>query len=28
MPQREATGPHGETATVTDNVLVLQRAGG
>jgi SAM-dependent methyltransferase len=28
MPRREATGPHGETATVTDNVLVLQRAGG
>jgi hypothetical protein len=28
MPQREATGPHGEAATVTDNVLVLQRADG
>jgi SAM-dependent methyltransferase len=28
MPRREATGPHGETATVTDNVLVLQRAAG
>lgn len=26
MPRREATGPHGETATVTDNVLLLQRA--
>jgi SAM-dependent methyltransferase len=28
MPRREATGPHGETATVTDNVLVLRRAAG
>lgn len=27
-PRREATGPHGETATVTDHVLVLQRAAG
>lgn len=26
MPRREATGPAGETATVTDNVLVLRRA--
>lgn len=26
-PQREATGPSGETAIVTDNVLVVQRAG-
>jgi SAM-dependent methyltransferase len=28
MPQREATGPGGETATVTDNVLFLRRAAG
>lgn len=28
MPQREATGPHGEKAVVTDNVLAVQRAGG
>ena len=28
MPRRAATGPHGETATVTDNVLVLRRAAG
>lgn len=26
-PRREATGPHGETATVTDHVLVIRRAG-
>lgn len=26
MPRRLATGPSGETATVTDNVLLLQRA--
>ncbi|MEU3737605.1 class I SAM-dependent methyltransferase [Streptomyces sp. NPDC032198] len=25
MPQRRATGPAGETATVTDNVLLVQR---
>jgi SAM-dependent methyltransferase len=25
MPQRRATGPAGETATVTDNVLLIQR---
>lgn len=25
MPRREATGPHGETAEVTDNVLVVAR---
>ncbi|KNE81256.1 MULTISPECIES: SAM-dependent methyltransferase [Streptomyces] len=27
-PRRRATGPSGETATVTDHVLVLRRAGG
>ncbi|MFC5003669.1 class I SAM-dependent methyltransferase [Dactylosporangium cerinum] len=27
MPRREATGPSGETATVTDNVLLIQRTG-
>ncbi|QNE17401.1 class I SAM-dependent methyltransferase [Kribbella qitaiheensis] len=27
-PRREATGPGGQTATVTDNVLVVQRTGG
>ncbi|MEE1940038.1 class I SAM-dependent methyltransferase [Streptomyces sp. TRM 70361] len=27
-PRRRATGPAGETATVTDNVLVLRRTGG
>jgi hypothetical protein len=26
MPQRRATGPDGQTATVTDNVLLIQRA--
>jgi SAM-dependent methyltransferase len=26
-PQREAVGPAGETATVTDNVLLIQRVG-
>ncbi|MFC5136699.1 SAM-dependent methyltransferase [Actinomycetospora rhizophila] len=26
MPRREAVGPHGEVATVTDNVLLLRRA--
>ncbi|GAA3208408.1 SAM-dependent methyltransferase [Dactylosporangium siamense] len=26
MPRREATGPSGETATVTDNVLLIQRS--
>jgi SAM-dependent methyltransferase len=26
MPQRRATGPGGRTATVTDNVLLIQRA--
>jgi hypothetical protein len=25
MPRRRATGPAGESATVTDNVLVLRR---
>ncbi|MGW5738384.1 MULTISPECIES: SAM-dependent methyltransferase [Streptomyces] len=28
MPRRRATGPAGETATVTDNVLLLQRSDG
>ena len=28
MPQRRATGPGGETATVTDHVLVLRRSAG
>ncbi len=28
MPRRRATGPAGQTATVTDNVLVLRRAAG
>jgi hypothetical protein len=28
MPQREATGPGGGNATVTDNVLFLRRAAG
>ncbi|MDG4764602.1 class I SAM-dependent methyltransferase [Solwaraspora sp. WMMD406] len=27
MPQRRATGPDGQTATVTDNVLIVWRAG-
>ena len=28
MPRRQATGPAGETATVTDNILVLRRTAG
>ncbi|MEU0511514.1 hypothetical protein [Amycolatopsis sp. NPDC006125] len=27
-PQREATGPDGQTATVTDNVLLIRRSAG
>ncbi|MDR7281086.1 class I SAM-dependent methyltransferase [Catenuloplanes atrovinosus] len=28
MPRRRAVGPNGQTATVTDNVLVIQRSAG
>jgi len=28
MPRRRATGPNGETATITDNILVIRRTAG